>query len=250
MRAGGDIVQPDDTTVHAPVAGDAERDRDRDHDRRPSVSAAAGPSFDPTGQQVAADIVVTGLDSPVDVTNAGDGSGRLFVVEQAGAIRLIRDGALVDQPFLDIRERIASGGERGLLGLAFHPGYPTDPRFFVDYTDLQRATPSSPRTRSSATAEPDTADPDSETILLQVDQPFAEPQRRRGRVRTGRDALHRHGRRRLGRRPTRQRPASRHVSGQDPAHRRRRRRHPASRTSSQPDNPFVVRRRTPSPRSG
>ena len=69
------------------------------------------------------------------VTNAGDGSGRLFVVEQEGRIRIVKDGALVERPFIDITGRITSGGERGLLGLAFHPDYPTDPRFFVDYTD-------------------------------------------------------------------------------------------------------------------
>ena len=72
------------------------------------------------------------------MTNAGDGSGRLFVAEQEGRIRIVKDGALVERPFIDITGRIASGGERGLLGLAFHPDYPTDPRFFVDYTDLRR----------------------------------------------------------------------------------------------------------------
>src|SRR4029079_7712698 len=79
--------------------------------------------------------VVGGLRSPVEIADPGDGSGRLFVAEQAGRIRIVHDGALVDRPFLDITDRIASGGERGLLGLAFHPGYPNDPRFFVNYTD-------------------------------------------------------------------------------------------------------------------
>ena len=72
-------------------------------------------------------VAVDGFESPLDVTNAGDGSGRLFVAEQAGRIRIVKDGALVERPFLDITGRIASGGERGLLGLAFHPDYPTDP---------------------------------------------------------------------------------------------------------------------------
>src|SRR5689334_14332882 len=98
----------------------------------PAGSVAA---FDPNNVKPMVTTVVGGLQSPVDVTDAGDGSGRLFVVEQGGRIRIVHDGKLVDRPFLDISDRISSGGERGLLGLAFHPGYPNDPRFFVDYTD-------------------------------------------------------------------------------------------------------------------
>ncbi len=67
--------------------------------------------------------VATGLQSPLLVTHAGDDSGRLFVVEQVGRIRIIRAGALVPQPFMDISSRVESGGEKGLLGLAFHPDF-------------------------------------------------------------------------------------------------------------------------------
>jgi len=109
-------------------------------------------------------VALSGLSSPVDVTNAGDGSGRLFVVEQAGRIQVVRDGTVGPRPFLDIVSRVASGGERGLLGLAFHPDYPTDPRFFVDYTDGAGNTVVS-SFRVSPT-DPDQADPASETILL------------------------------------------------------------------------------------
>ncbi len=130
---------------------------------------AAGPS-DPT-PIARVDVVVNGLTAPLDVTNAADGSGRLFVVEQAGRIRIVRDGALVGRPFLDITDRIASGGERGLLGLAFHPDYPTDPRFFVDYTDRNGNTVIS-SFRVTGT-EADVADPASESVLLRIDQPFA-----------------------------------------------------------------------------
>ena len=100
-------------------------------------SAAAGAS-DPTGVVPVVHVVTGGLSAPLDVADAGDGSGRIFVAEQAGRIRIVRDGTLVERPFLDITGRIASGGERGLLGIAFHPGYPTDPRLFVDYTDKSR----------------------------------------------------------------------------------------------------------------
>lgn len=135
--------------------------------RAPSPAA----SFDPAGVKVDVKVAVGRLAAPVDVTNAGDGSGRLFVVEQAGRIRIARDGALVERPFLDISARVASGGERGLLGLAFHPQFPADPRFFVDYTDNDGNTVVA-SFRVSA-KDPDAADPGSETILLHIDQPFA-----------------------------------------------------------------------------
>jgi glucose/arabinose dehydrogenase len=140
---------------------------------RPAGSRSPGTtgSFDPIGRTVAAEIVVTGLKGPVDVADAGDGSGRLFVAEQEGTIRIVRDGAILDQPFLDIRARIASGGERGLLGLAFHPDYPSDPRFFVDYTDLDGDTVISSFVVRGT--DPNVADPASETVLLHIDQPFA-----------------------------------------------------------------------------
>jgi glucose/arabinose dehydrogenase len=115
--------------------------------------------------------MVDGLASPVDVASSGDGSGRLFAVEQPGRIRLVRDGRLVAKPFLDIRERVASGGERGLLGLAFHPDFPSDPRLFVDYTDLDGDTVVSEFRLDRA--DGDSADPRSERILIQIDQPFA-----------------------------------------------------------------------------
>ena len=134
-----------------------------------AVAAAPASAF--VGVTVAAEIAIQGLSNPVDVANAGDGSGRLFVVEQAGSILIVRNGAVLGQPFLDIHERIASGGERGLLGLAFHPDFPTDPRFFVDYTDVNGDTVVASYVVDPA--RPDLADPGSETILLKVTQPFA-----------------------------------------------------------------------------
>jgi len=137
----------------------------------PSPARSTRGSFDPSGVKVDVAVAVSGFDSPLDVTNAGDGSGRLFVVEQAGRIRLVEGDALVDRPFLDISARIASGGERGLLGLAFHPDYPTDPRFFVNYTDRDGNTVVSQFTVSAAA--PDLGDPDSEVVLMHISQPFA-----------------------------------------------------------------------------
>jgi len=137
----------------------------------PAASAGTSGSFDPSGVTVDVAVAVKGFDSPLDVTNAADGSGRLFVVEQAGRIRLVKGGVLIDRPFLDITGRIASGGERGLLGLAFHPDYPTDPRFFVNYTDRDGNTVVSQFTVSGA--DPDVGDPDSEVVLMHIAQPFA-----------------------------------------------------------------------------
>ena len=136
----------------------------------PATTAAASASADPSTVAPVVTVAVDGLDDPVDVSNAGDGSGRLFVAEQAGRIRVIRDGSLLATPFLDISDRIASGGERGLLGLAFHPNYPADPRFFVDYTDRAGNTVI---TQFMVRADdPDLADATGETVLLRIDQPF------------------------------------------------------------------------------
>src|SRR6188768_1542830 len=77
--------------------------------------------------------VATGLSSPVFVGHAGDASDRLFIVEQPGIIKVLQPGA-APTVFLDIQSQVLSGGERGLLGLAFHPLYSTNGRFVVFYT--------------------------------------------------------------------------------------------------------------------
>lgn len=74
------------------------------------------------------------MSSPDYVTGAGDGSGRLFIVEQVGRIRVVKNGVMLARPFLDIRSLVASGGERGLLSVAFHPDFKTNGVFVVDYT--------------------------------------------------------------------------------------------------------------------
>jgi glucose/arabinose dehydrogenase len=78
--------------------------------------------------------VLSGLSNPVFVVHAGDGSKRLFVVEQEGTIRVWHAQAAASSLFLDVRDRVLSGGERGLLRLPFHPLYRTNGRFFVYYT--------------------------------------------------------------------------------------------------------------------
>ena len=113
--------------------------------------------------------VATGLANPVAITHSGDGSGRLFITEQVGRVRVYQAGRLLPAPFLDIIGRVRSGGERGLLSVAFHPDYATDGQFFVNYTNRTGATVLS---RFCVTADPNVADPNSEQILFTEDQPF------------------------------------------------------------------------------
>jgi glucose/arabinose dehydrogenase len=78
---------------------------------------------------------VSGLSQPVAITHAGDGSGRLFVVEQGGTVKIVRNAAVVPQPFLNITGRVRAGGEQGLLGLAFPPNFAVRQSFYVNYTN-------------------------------------------------------------------------------------------------------------------
>ena len=115
--------------------------------------------------------ILDGLRSPLAAVAAHDGSNRIFVVEKGGTIRIVRDGALLPDPFLDISGAVTGGGEQGLLGLAFHPDFPDDPRFFVNYTDTSGDTRVSSFTVDASNS--DLADPDSEVEVLFIDQPYA-----------------------------------------------------------------------------
>lgn len=114
--------------------------------------------------------VVDGLDSPLLVTHAGDGSGRIFIVEQGGTIRVVQGGALLPTPFLDITNLVSCCGEQGLLGLAFPPDYSEKDYFYVNYTDNSGDTVVA---RYDVSANPNVADSDSEEVVLTVDQPYS-----------------------------------------------------------------------------
>jgi glucose/arabinose dehydrogenase len=114
--------------------------------------------------------VLSNLSSPVLATNARDGSNRLFVVEQPGRIQVLQPNASTPSVFLDITARVLAGGERGLLGLAFHPQYNANRRFFVNYTRRPDGATVIAEYRASAT-NPNLAD-SSETVLLVIPQPF------------------------------------------------------------------------------
>lgn len=112
----------------------------------------------------------SGFSSPLGLKNAGD--ERLFVVEQGGVIKIVDlNGVVNTTPFLDIESIVNAGGERGLLGLAFHPEYQTNGRFFVHYSNNSGDTQISEFSVSSS--NPDIANPNSEVMILTVPQPFS-----------------------------------------------------------------------------
>lgn len=112
--------------------------------------------------------VADGFTQPVGIVAAGDGSGRLFVVEQRGTVAVWRPGA-APQRWLDLQARTRAQGERGLLGLAFHPAFADNGRVFVHYTDRNGRT-----TLSELAADPaaNRVDPATEVVLLTLDQPY------------------------------------------------------------------------------
>jgi glucose/arabinose dehydrogenase len=133
-------------------------------DEAPTANASQFP--DPGGFEWQP--IINGLTRPVDLQSAFDGSGRLFIIEKYGAIRIFKDGQLYEQPFLNIDDRVNDySNEMGLLGLAFHPNFEQNGYFYVNYTG------EGGHTRISRfTASGDAADPNSEQVLMVVDQPF------------------------------------------------------------------------------
>ena len=115
-------------------------------------------------------LVAEGLTKPVGLASPGDDSGRLFILEQPGRIRIIREGQLLETPFLDIRDRVGdSANEQGLLGLAFHPQYADNGYFYVNYTDQKGDTVVA---RFQVSGDPNRGNPDSEVQLLNIPQPY------------------------------------------------------------------------------
>jgi glucose/arabinose dehydrogenase len=135
----------------------------------PTATSAGTTSFPDPSAYTWQPLPVSGLVRPLDLQP--DGSGRLFVIEKVGRIRIIENDQLIETPFLDISDRVGSNGnEQGLLGLAFHPQYAQNGRFFVNYTDNNGDTVLA---RFQVSSDPNVADPNSEVKILGVDQPFA-----------------------------------------------------------------------------
>lgn len=115
--------------------------------------------------------ISSGLEKPTDITSAGDGSGRIFVLEQAGRIRILQNGELLPRPYLDISNLVGSdASERGLLGIAFHPNYAENGFFFVNYTDRDGNTRIARFSVSGEAAN--LAEPASRVELIRVEQPY------------------------------------------------------------------------------
>ena len=115
--------------------------------------------------------VLSGLSQPVFVTHAGEGSNRLFIVEKTGRIKVRQPGASTATTFLNISTKVAGGSEQGLLGLAFHPGYASNRRFFVNYTRRSDGATIVAEYTANAT-NPNLANT-TERVLLTIAQPFA-----------------------------------------------------------------------------
>ncbi len=129
--------------------------------------------------------VARGFDAPLFVGAAAGDPSRLYVVEQTGRIKLLKNGTLATTPFLDLSDAVSSGGERGLLGLAFHPSYTANGRFFVNYTNTDGATVIAEFRRSAA--DPDVADARPARVFFTVAQPF--PNHNGGMLAFGPDGL-------------------------------------------------------------
>ena len=114
--------------------------------------------------------VVSSLTNPLFVTSAGDGSDRLFIVEQAGLIKVLQPGATTPTVFLDLRGKVMTGDQQGLLALAFHPQYSSNRRFFVDYTRASDSATVIAEYRVSA-GDANVAEP-AESILLVIPEPL------------------------------------------------------------------------------
>ncbi|MEC8896590.1 MAG: PQQ-dependent sugar dehydrogenase, partial [Planctomycetota bacterium] len=123
------------------------------------------------GEEITAELVSSGLSSPIDIQAAPGDPSRLYVVEQRGRIRIINlaSGSLASTPFLDITSRVRSGGERGLLGLAFHPDFQQNRYFFVNYTNSS-GTSVIARYRASS---PTSTNINTQVILMNVSQPYS-----------------------------------------------------------------------------
>ncbi|HEX6982670.1 MAG TPA: PQQ-dependent sugar dehydrogenase [Balneolaceae bacterium] len=136
-----------------------------------------------SSEAISLELIAKGLTSPLTLVESPDESGRIFIVDQIGLIYILSpEGTLLEEPFLDLRDQIVNLNEgydeRGLLGLAFHPNYAENGRFFVYYSAPLRPEAPDDFNHTSHISEfqvsennPNRADPASEQILLQVDQP-------------------------------------------------------------------------------
>jgi glucose/arabinose dehydrogenase len=140
-----------------------------------SEPASAGPAAvvpaAPGDAHIKLTLSATGLSSPVFAIGARDGSGRVFIVEKTGKIRIQKSGKVLRTPFLDISSSVSRGAEQGLLGLAFHPNFKSNGKLYVNFTRLDGATVI--REYRVSTTNPNVVVPSSKRLLLRIAQPYA-----------------------------------------------------------------------------
>jgi glucose/arabinose dehydrogenase len=124
----------------------------------------------PTSASIQLDLVTSGLERPIFITSARDGTGRMFIIEQGGKVLVLKNGSVLATPLLDLTASVAKGGEQGLLGLAFHPSFETNRRFYVNYTDTRGDTVI--REYKTSTGNPDVVQAGSARTILRIDQPY------------------------------------------------------------------------------
>ena len=172
-RSGGLATAPATEAVDGTGMIRSGASSDLEASSRSSVAVEAAPAvtaFDPTQVDLGLTLVKSGLSSPVLVTHAGDGSGRRFVVEQGGKVRIITaGGTLLSAPFIDVTSLVSKGGEQGLLGLAFHPRYEVNGYFFLYYTNTGGDTIIN---RYRATPAANTASRATGVRVMTIDQPY------------------------------------------------------------------------------
>jgi len=160
---GGPVIVPTPTAVSPTPSG-------APPGATPTATASPAPTATVATPALRLALVATGLDQPLFVTAVAGDPSRLFVVEQTGRIRVVRDGVLLDAPFADLSDRVSCCGERGLLGLAFHPEYPENGRLFVNYTNTDGDTEIVELARGGSA---DVASPTIVRRFFTVAQPFA-----------------------------------------------------------------------------
>ncbi|HEY3334530.1 MAG TPA: PQQ-dependent sugar dehydrogenase [Candidatus Limnocylindrales bacterium] len=137
--------------------------------RSPITDGSVTPAL--TSSSIRLNLIASGLHDPVLITSARDGTGRTFIVEKGGRILVRKNGAILATPLLDISASVSKGSEQGLLGLAFHPSFRTNRKFYVNYTNTSGDTVI--REYRTSSTNPDRVASGSGRTILRIDQPYA-----------------------------------------------------------------------------
>lgn len=140
-------------------------------DSKNTETSATSPLTAPI-PSIAYEQVATGFEQPVQITNAGDGNNRLFIVEKTGQIRIIQNKTVLPDVLLNLSEQVSTGSEQGLLGLAFPPDFSDKKVFYVNFTNKEGVGNTVIARYSVSAQNPNTADPDSGVQILSITQPF------------------------------------------------------------------------------